>query len=44
MEYTFDEEIEEFEYDINFIREQSKYFSFFHYKGEDYFVNDIFLH
>ena len=35
---------DELDYYLKFIRSQNNYFSFFNYKGEDFFVNDIFLH
>ena len=45
MEYeSYDEEVDEIEYYLKFIRAQYNYFSFFHYNGEDYFINGIFLH
>ena len=45
MQYeSLDEEPDEIEYYLKFLRSQNNYFSFFNYKGEDYIVNSIFLH
>ena len=45
MQYeTFEEEPDELEYYLKFLRSQNNYFSFFNYKGEDFIVNSIFLH
>ena len=45
MQYeSFDEEPNELEYYLKFIRSQNNYFSFFNYNGEDFLVNGIFLH
>ena len=35
---------DEIEYYLQYIKEQNEYFSFFHYKNQDFFVNSIFLH
>jgi hypothetical protein len=35
---------EEFEYYLKYLKTQNNYFSFFNYKGQDFFVNNIFLH
>ena len=45
MQYeTFEDEPEELEYYLTFLRSQNNYFSFFNYKGEDFIINSIFLH
>ena len=45
MQYeSFDEEPNELEYYLKFVRSQNNYFSFFNYNGEDFLVNGIFLH
>ena len=41
---TFDDFSDELEYYLKFMRSQNNYFSFFNYKGNDFFVNGIFLH
>ena len=41
---TFDDYSDELEYYIKFARSQNNYFSFFNYKGQDFFVNSIYLH
>ena len=37
-------EDKEIEHYLELIRNQSQYFSFFHYNNQDFFVNNIFLH
>ena len=45
MKYeSLDDLADELDYYLKFIRSQNNYFSFFNYKGEDFFVNNIFLH
>ena len=45
MQYeSFDEEPDELEYYLKFLRSQNNYFSFFNYNGSDFIVNSIFLH
>ena len=44
MKYeSYDEEPDEIEYYLKYLRNQNNYFSFFHYNGQDYIVNGIFL-
>ena len=40
---TFEDLSDEMEYYLKYTRSQNKYFSFLNYKGEDFFINGIFL-
>ena len=40
----YDEESDEIEYYLKYMRSHNKYFSFFNYKNQDFIVNNIFLH
>ena len=45
MKYeSYDDELDEVEYYLKYLRSQNNYFSFFHYNGQDYIINGIFLH